>query len=97
MWRAFVDLTGTRQSGMSVGPITFLEIQAYRSATLADLTAWEVGLIRRLDQAALAVVAGNAPTHQGSEPQTQVDINDRKGVRGLLSSIGERFRAKKGG
>jgi ABC-type transporter Mla MlaB component len=93
VWRAFTDLTGTRQVGMAAGPITYSEIQAYRAASFADLTAWEVGVIRRLDTAALAVLAGAAPKAR-PDADGLVSINDRKGVRAVLSGIRDRIGLK---
>jgi hypothetical protein len=96
VWNAFQRLSSTRNSGMSLGPVTYLEVQAYRSETLDDLTAWEVTVIMRVDLAVRAVLADQAPKKQG-EANTQVDVNDRKGMRGLLSDIGERWRARQKG
>lgn len=80
---------------MSVGPITYLEVQAFRAETLSDLTAWEVMLIMRIDIAVRNVFADQAPKKPGAQETPEVDVNDRKGIRGLLRGIGERINGKK--
>lgn len=56
-----MDLQGTRDRGWAVGPITWAEIEAYDTATLSMLTAWEKRLIRRADDAYEAVRTGTKP------------------------------------
>lgn len=77
VWLSFMDLAGTRDVGLSLGPITFAEIDAFRRLTQADLSAWDVKLIRRLD---IAVRIATAPANAN---QT-VDANDGAAVRSLL-------------
>lgn len=55
-----MDLHGTRESLMSVGPITYREIAAYQATSLGALTAWDVRLIRRLDTAVRAILNAKA-------------------------------------
>ena len=46
---------------MSVGPITWAEINAYDACTFAMLTAWDKRLIRRADDAYEAIRLGVKP------------------------------------
>lgn len=71
---------------MAANPITFVEIESYRRQTFANLTAWEVGLIRRIDNAILSVVAGNAPkpkTKDAPEPEA-IPVSDISRVKALF-------------
>lgn len=81
---------------MGVGPITYLEIEAYRRQTLDDLTAWEVKLIRRLDNAVRNVIAGQAPKPKtkGADAEPEgIPINDQKAIRSVFAKFP---RKKKG-
>lgn len=42
----------------SPAPITFAEIDAFNRLTLADLSVWEIGLIRRLDEQFIRIASG---------------------------------------
>lgn len=70
VWLSFMDLAGTRDVGLSLGPITFAEIDAFRRLTQADLSAWDVRLIRRLDTAVRTVMSpkkgGEIPASNGA-------------------------------
>ena len=98
VWEAFVELSSTRQSGMGVGPITYLEIEAYRRQTLADLTAWEVKLLRRLDNAVREMIAGQAPKPKAKgggdtgEPEG-IPITDQKSIRGVFAKFPRKKKA----
>lgn len=56
-----VDLQATRERGMAIGPVTWTEINAYDTATLAGFSAWDKRLIRRADDAYEAVRLGIKP------------------------------------
>lgn len=60
VWECFIALAQTRSIGMAAGPITFMEMWAYREMTGADLSGWEVGIIRRLDAKAMEIMAKQA-------------------------------------
>lgn len=45
---------------MAAGPITFTEMWAFREMTGADLSGWEVQLIRRLDATAMRIMSMQA-------------------------------------
>jgi hypothetical protein len=77
VWQAFVDLAGTRQVGMAANPITFSEIEAFKRQTLTPLSAWEVRLLRRLDQAVLPIL-NPAPA------SNTVNVRDGKGVLSMI-------------
>jgi len=53
---------------MGVGPISYLEIEAYQRLALVRMSAWEVGLLRRLDDAVRVVLAAPA-SRQGRQPE----------------------------
>lgn len=55
-WTAFVDLSGARQVGMTLQPITYSEIAAYQLVTRRRLTGWEVDQVRMLDDLYLKTV-----------------------------------------
>lgn len=69
---------------MIANPITFSDILAYRALTHEPLTAWDVRLIKRLDEVAMK--------HLNPAPQTStVSARDGKAVLRML-----RGAAKKG-
>lgn len=80
---------------MGLGPISYREIEAYRRQTLDDLTAWEVRLIRRLDNAVRGVIAQQKPKPQTpqSEPEA-IPVSDVKGVRALFAGLKAKHQAK---
>lgn len=94
VWTAFNQAAATRQTGMGVNPLTYLELEAYERKALNRLPAWETALIMRLDRTVRAQLAAEEKNDK-VEADTEVSVNDRGGVRGLLSNIGARFRAKK--
>lgn len=54
LWRWFLDLNASRQVGMGgVGPITYLELQAYSAVQGIRMEGWEIAAIRSLDRVAL--------------------------------------------
>jgi hypothetical protein len=84
---------------MGPGPITYQEIEAYRRLTFADLTAWEVSLIRRLDLAALSSAAGQVqqkPARPSNEPQP-IPVTNTAGIRALFQGLAAKKNAQKGG
>lgn len=58
LWRWFLDLNASRQAGMGgVGPITYLELQAYSAVQGIRMEGWEIAAIRSLDRVALDSVS----------------------------------------
>ncbi len=56
---------------MGVGPITYLEIEAFQRTQLVKMTAWEVALLRCLDDAVRVAMANQAkPTKAAPETLT---------------------------
>lgn len=84
---------------MAVGPITYTEIDAYRRLTFADLNVWEIGLIRRIDAAVLAVVAGDTKprTTKTNAPPEPIPVSNTEGIRALFQGLAAKKNAKKGG
>ena len=89
VWLAFVDLAGTREVGMAMGPISFREIEAYQSQTHAHLTAWEVKLIRRLDAAVRVAMTTTA------QPQG-ISLKDTDGLKALFKGMAARMPRRDG-
>lgn len=82
---------------MGIGPISYSEIEAYLRLTLDDLTAWEVRLIRRIDNAVRGVVAAQAPKPKDTKPGPTVetfDVSDTHGMRQSFRAVAA-ARAKK--
>lgn len=75
---------------MAANPITHLEIEAFCRLALVDLSAWSVGVIRRVDDAVLAAIR----PPEDAPAETEADVNDPKAVRGLLSGIRDRLGAR---
>lgn len=94
VWKAWQLLSSTRQSGMSAGPITYLEIEAYLRVMRDDLTAFEVSIIRDVDLAVLAVLADQRPKADNASKEVEAPIDDPEAVRSVLSGFRERFAAR---
>lgn len=71
---------------MAVGPITYTEILAYRQLTLADLSAWDVALIRRLDMAIRAITSAR-------RPDGEIPASDGRAVTGMLRGLAAKRNA----
>jgi hypothetical protein len=84
---------------MGANPISYTEIDAYRRMTLADLNAWDVSVIRRMDAAALAAVDGKAKAKapKPTDPPEPIPITHTEGVRALMQGLMAKQNAKKGG
>ena len=67
--------------GQVLAPITYGEIQAFNATTFAGLTAWEVALIRRIDDAVRSV------SIQKMNPTGQIPVKNGAGVAGMLRGI----------
>lgn len=53
VWRAFLQLSGQRQSGMATNPIALTEIEAWCRLQRVTLTPWELDTLLEMDAAAL--------------------------------------------
>lgn len=53
IWEHYINLSNSRQNGMGMNPISYLEIQAYESLMQNKLTVFEVKAIKKLDIIAL--------------------------------------------
>ena len=78
---------------MAANPITYAEVQAFMAETYAALGAWDVALIMRLDTTILEALRRESKEDK-SGAETEVSVNDRKGVRGLLSGIRDRMAGR---
>jgi hypothetical protein len=72
--------------------VTYQEIEAYQRQTLAGLTAWQVALIRRVDDAILAVLAREAEKPATGE-RLEISGKDTQGVKALLRGMAARGSA----
>jgi hypothetical protein len=59
LWHHFSNLTNSRQTGMGMNPITYVEIDAYCRLMKVRLSAFDVSAIKRLD--VIALNASSAP------------------------------------
>jgi hypothetical protein len=53
LWEAFIDLNNARQSGLSMQPISYQEIQAYCNLMNVKFSSFEISAIKQLDMAAI--------------------------------------------
>jgi hypothetical protein len=52
-WQHYVNLANSRQSGFTLNPITYLEMQAYQSLMQVKLSIFQIQVIKKLDIIAL--------------------------------------------
>lgn len=53
IWEHYINLANSRQSGMGMNPISYLEIEAYEKLMQVKLSIFEVKAIKKLDIIAL--------------------------------------------
>jgi hypothetical protein len=82
---------------MGVNPISYQEIEAFCRLCLVDLTAWEVDLLVRLDDAAIRAINGEAPKPppKTDEPLGPIPVSDVKAIKGLFRGIAASRAASK--
>lgn len=69
LWRIFMRLHARRQStGMGPARVGWTEIDAFVRLTGARLSAWEIGLLERLDDVALAESTERSMSSNGTRP-----------------------------
>jgi len=93
VWSAYRDLAVTRPTGMGPSPVTYQEIEAYQRQTFAGLTAWQVALIRRVDDVILAVISRDTAKPAPGEPQ-EISGKDAQGVKALLRGMAAKAAPK---
>lgn len=80
---------------MAANPITFHDIEAYCRLTLTELSAWEVDVLCRVDDAVLAARAETERRKNArSEETAEIPVSDVKGVRSLFRGIATRKRVE---
>jgi len=79
---------------MGPSPVTYLEIDAYQRLTFAGLTAWQIALIRRLDNALLAVFQRNSAKPTEDEPAAEVPVTDARALKGMFRGLAASRTAK---
>ncbi|WP_425468453.1 phage tail assembly chaperone [Phyllobacterium endophyticum] len=87
IWDWFVQLHNSRETGFSANPISFLEVEAFCRLTGALIDPWELSVIRRMDQAVLAII-NKTGKHEPSESQaTAADVQEAKlRIRGAATN-----------
>jgi hypothetical protein len=85
IWQWFCELSQTRQIGMSAGPITFAEIEAYARLMKIEMHPWAVALIRRIDQAVMA--AEREKSQAPKADPNAIPIGDAAGVKAMFKRI----------
>ena len=78
---------------MGIGPITFLEIEAYQRLQLVSMTAWEVALLRRLDDAVRVVMSADTKGKAKPKPEaveTQIPADKPSMIKSLFRGIAAR-------
>ncbi|UXN64407.1 hypothetical protein N8E89_00510 [Phyllobacterium sp. A18/5-2] len=87
IWDWFVKLHNTRQMGFSANPISFLEIEAFCRMTGAIIDPWELSVIRRIDQAVLAVINKTGMSEPAETQATPADVAEAKlRIRGAATN-----------
>lgn len=69
---------------MAANPISYLEVDAYARLNQVDLTAWEVGLIRRLDDAVLKAATERAAKPSKPSADGQIPVDNPAGIKALF-------------
>ncbi len=81
-----------------MGPISYLEIEAYKRQSLNNLSPWSVRLIRSMDDAVRGVISAQKPKPQGkaeAEPEA-IPVTDTKAIRSLFAGLKTRKAKPKG-
>nr|WP_223566941.1 hypothetical protein [Agrobacterium tumefaciens] len=83
IWEWFVELHNSRQSGFAANPIAYQEIESFCRMTGAIISPWELSVIRRMDQAVLAVFnkSGRKPE---KEPTDSDAAATKQSIRGAM-------------
>ena len=61
IWEDFLALSGTRQSGFGIGPITYTEIASYSKLMGYTLEPWEVQVIKVFDRVTMEEISKRQP------------------------------------
>lgn len=82
---------------MALNPIPYGEIEAYARLMLVEMTAWQVGLIRRLDRAVLNVVNGQStkPAPKPSDPPEAIPMDNPAGLKALFRGLAAKKQGKR--
>jgi hypothetical protein len=56
LWGYFMDLNSTRGGGWGAAPITYSELYAWMVLTGVEISPWEVGILKEMDNAFLTTV-----------------------------------------
>lgn len=75
--------------------MTYTELEAFQRTRLIKLSAWEVELIMRLDDATLEGWASKTKTTAKTpEEGNKVEMSDSKGVRNFMSFLTTKINAQ---
>lgn len=75
---------------MGASPISFQEIDAFCRLRLVSLTAWEVGLLRQIDDAVLGSVAAKAKASAPDKGPVMIPADNPKAIGALLRSMSKK-------
>lgn len=73
---------------MAANAITYAEIDAYDRRMSADLSIWAVRLIRRIDDAVLAIMAPASEPPADPNMAGQIPASDVKSLRAMFRGLG---------
>lgn len=83
---------------MAPNPISHQEIEAFSRLRRIDLTAWEVDLLCRMDDAVLTAWSGDRPKPKPKTPEAgpvDIPVSNPSGIAGMLRGIAVKKAAAK--
>jgi hypothetical protein len=78
---------------MASNPLTHMELEAFCRLRLVHLTAWEVDVLFRVDDAVQGVWAAEAKRKSGGGADNEIPASDVKGIKAMFQGL----KARKGG
>jgi hypothetical protein len=85
IWEWFTDLHNARQAGFAANPISFQEIESFCRLTGAIISPWELSVLRRIDQAVLAVINKTGRRHE-KEPTESDAAATKQSIRSVMKN-----------
>lgn len=80
-------LSKARGGGMGPAPISYSDIEAFCRLTLTPMSAWEVSVIRRVDDAALVASQEKAAKFDRNAPPEPIPTSNVKGLKALFRGL----------
>lgn len=88
MWDAFNKVSRRRQSAAGLNPLTYVEVEAFSRLTLTYLSAWEVDLLMRIDDAIIETIHASQPKPDAGP--VEVAIDDVAGLKAMFANVPNR-------